>query len=75
MSSEAPALQTLLERELLPGTTLVLGSLSAVGYLAGYATATGSITLGVASAVAVTGPLVGLKYLDNRARELEGSDA
>lgn len=74
MSSEAPALRTLADPELLTETTLVVGSLSAGGYLAGYATATGSTILGVASAVGLTGPLVGLKYLETKAQELEAGE-
>ncbi|MFC6757883.1 MULTISPECIES: hypothetical protein [Haloarcula] len=73
--ADSPALRTLADRELLPETTLVLGSMGAAGWLAGYATAMGSSILAAASLVAVTGPLVGLKHVDNRARELEGSDA
>lgn len=75
MSTEAPALRTLAHQDLLPAATLVLGSLSAAGYLAGYATAAGSNALIAAALVTVLGPLVGLKHIDRRARALEPGDA
>ena len=73
--ADPPDLRTLADRDLLPVTTLVFASLAASGWLAGYAVSTGSTVVAVAALVAVMGPVSGLKHVENRARELEGSDA
>lgn len=71
--SEAPALRTLVDAELLPETTIIFGSLAAAGWLAGFATATGSNVLIAVSLLNVIGPLVGLRYIDEQARQLEAT--
>ena len=53
--AEPPALRTLVDRDLLPVTTLVFASLAASGWLAGYAVATSSPVVAVAALVAVMG--------------------
>ena len=74
MSTE-PALRTLTHRDILPQTAMVTGSLMSATAFSVYALAAGQMGLFLVSLIALTGPLVGLKHVDNKARELEGSDA
>ena len=74
MTTEPP-LSVYVSPGVAPQTLLVFASLAAATLVAAYGLATGTAELVVAGSVAMTGPLVGMGYLDNRARELEDSHA
>jgi len=74
VSNSETTLRKLSQPEILPRLSLVIASLAASGWLAGFAVRTGSDGLMLAALVAVLGPLVGLKYIDTKAQELDGDD-
>lgn len=74
MTTEPP-LRIYVSPGVAPQTLLVFASLAAATLVAAYGLATGSAELIAAGTVALAGPLVGLGYIDNRARELEDTRA